>query len=57
MDFRPIITLVEVIKKGAFGGILFRDIYCSVTDKFYKNSRKLFNVLKDIDQKYYSSNY
>ena len=40
MDFRPIITLVEVIKKGAFGGILFRDIYCSITDKFYKNSRK-----------------
>ena len=40
MDFRPIITLAEVIKKGAFGEHFFRDIYCSVTDKFYKNSWK-----------------
>ena len=57
MDFRPDITPTEVIKKGAFGGIFFRDIYSSVTDKWYKNSRKEFNALKDIDQKYYCSNY
>ena len=28
----------DVIKKGAFGGTYFRDIYSCVTDKFYKNS-------------------
>ena len=33
------------------------DIYSSVTDKWYKNSWKEFNVLKDIDQKYYCSSY
>ena len=26
MDFKPNITLVEVIKKGAVGGTYFRDI-------------------------------
>ena len=57
MDFRPNVTPTEVIKKGAFGGTYFRDIYSSVTDKWYKNSRKEFNALKDIDQKYYWSNF
>ena len=57
MDFRQNITPIEVIKKGAFGGTYFRDIYSSVTDKWYKDSWKEFNVLKDIDQKYYCSNY
>ena len=52
MDFTPI----EVIKKGAFGRTYFRDIYSSVIDKWYKNSWKKFNVLKDVDQKYYCSN-
>ena len=27
MDFRPNVTPIEVIKKGAFGGTYFRDIY------------------------------
>ena len=27
MDFRPNITPIEVIKKGAFGGTYFRYIY------------------------------
>ena len=57
MDFRPNITPVEGIKKIAFGGTYFRDIYSSVTDKWYKNLWKEFNVLKDIDQKYYCSDY
>ena len=57
MDFRPNITPVEVIKKGPFGGTYFRYIYFSVTDKWYKNSWKEFSVLKDIDHKYYCSNY
>ena len=57
MDFRPNITPTKVIKKQAFGGTYFRDIYSSVSNKWHKNSWKEFNVLKDIDQKYYSSNY
>ena len=44
---------IEVISKGAFGG---RDIYSGVNGKWYKNSWKEFNQLKDIDQKFYSSN-
>ena len=57
MDFGRNITPVEVIKKGAVGGTYFRDIYSGVNDKWYKNSRKGFDVLKNIDQKYYCSNY
>ena len=56
MDFGANKTPVEVIREGAFGGIYFKDIYCSVTGKWYKNSWKEFNQLKDIDQKFYSSN-
>ena len=57
MDFRPNKTPIEVIKKGVFGGTYFRDIYSSVTNKWYTNSWKTFNVLKDIDQKFHCSNY
>ena len=57
MDFRLNITPVDVIKKGAFGGTYFRDVYPSVTDKWYKNLWKEFNMLKDIDQKYCCSNF
>ena len=39
-----------MIKKGAFGGIYLRDIYSSVTNKWYKNSWKEFDELKNIDQ-------
>ena len=38
MNFKPNISPAEVIKKGAFGGTYFRDIYSSVNDKFYKDS-------------------
>ena len=57
MNFRPNKTTVEVIKKGAFGGTYFRDIYSSVNNKWYKNSWKEFDELKNIDQKSYCSNY
>ena len=40
MDFGAKKTPVEVIKEGAFGGTYFRDIYCDVTGKLYKKSRK-----------------
>ena len=57
MDFKPNKTPVEIIKEGAFGGTYFRDISSSVNDKFYKNSWKKFDVLKDIDQKSSCSDY
>ena len=38
MDFRPNVTPVEVIKKGAFGGTYFRDIYSGINSKWYRKS-------------------
>ena len=38
MDFGAKITSIKVIKKGAFGGTYFRDIYSSVKGKWYKRS-------------------
>ena len=57
MDFRPNITPVEVIKKRAFEGTYFRDIYSGINGKWYRKSWKEFDELKNIDQKYYYSNY
>ena len=57
MDFKPNISPVEVIKKGAFGGTYFRDIYSGVNGKFYKNSWKEFKELENIDTKYYASGF
>ena len=53
MDFRPI----EITKKEAFGGTYSRDIYSNVNDKWYNNSFKEFDELKNINQKYYCSDY
>ena len=49
MHFSTNKTPIEIIKEGFFGGTYFRDIYSGVNDKFYKNSWKEFDVLKDID--------
>ena len=58
MDLGANKTPAEVIREGAFGGTYFRDIYSSVTEKWYRNSWREFHQLKDIDLKYYcSSNY
>ena len=57
MEFRPNISPVDVIKKGAFGGTYFRDIYSGITDKFYKNSWKEFDELDGLDKKYYASDF
>ena len=38
MDFRTNVTPVEVIKKGAFGGTYFRDIYSGINSKWYRKS-------------------
>ena len=50
-------TPVEVIKESLFGGTYFKDIYSGVTGKWYKKSWKKLDQLKDIDQKYYCSDY
>ena len=50
-------TPVEVIKEGVFGGTYFRDICSAVTKKQYKKSWKELDQLKNIDKKYYSSDY
>ena len=55
MNFGASKTPIEVIKEGAFGGTYFRDIYSSVNNKWYKKSWKEFDVLENIDQKYYCS--
>ena len=57
MDFGANKMPVQVTKEGAFGGTYFRDIYSGVTGKWYKKSWKEFDQLKDIDQKFYCSDY
>ena len=57
MNFTPNKTPVEIISEGAFGGTYLRDIYSGVYGKWYRNSWKEFDFLKDIDPKLYSSNY
>ena len=57
MNFGTNKTPVEVIKGGAFGGTYFKDIYSVVNGKWYKKSWKEFDGLKNIDEKYYCSNY
>ena len=57
MDFGTNKTPVEIIKEGAFGGTYFRDIYSSINGKWFRKSWKEFDVLENIDQKYYCSNY
>ena len=50
MDFKSNETLVEMIKEGSYGGTYFRDI---LETYFLKE----FDVFKNIDQKYYCSDY
>ena len=52
-----ILVLLKSLKKGAFGGTYFRDIYSCVTGEFYKKSWKEFKELENIDKKYYSSDF
>ena len=57
MDFNPNKTPVEIIKERAFGGTYFRDIYSGSNEKWYENSWKEFDQLKNIDTKFYASDY
>ena len=56
MDFGTNKTPVEVIKEDVFS-TYFRDIYSNVNRKGYKKLWKKFDQLKNIDQKYYCSEY
>ena len=51
MKFNLNISPIDVIKKGAFGGTYFRDIYSRVNNKFYKDSWKEFEELENIDER------
>ena len=53
MDFSPNKIPIEIIKEGAFGGTYFRDIYSGINKKWYRNSRKEFVHLKNIDAKFF----
>ena len=57
MDCKPNISPVEVIKKGAFGGTYFRDIYYGVNGKFCKNSWEELKDLESINKKYYGFDF
>ena len=57
MVFRPNISPLDVIKKGAFGGTYFRDIFSGVNNKWYQNSWKEFRELEGIGKKYYCSDF
>ena len=48
MKFSTNKTPVEVIKEVAFGGTCFRDTYSGINGKWYKNSWKEFDDLKNI---------
>ena len=57
MDFNPNKTPIQIIKEGAFGGTYFRDVYSNIDKKWYKNSWKEFIHLKNIDAKFFASDY
>ena len=57
MDFSPNKTPIEIIKEGAFGVTYFRDVYSNINKEWYKNSWKEFVYLKNIDAKFYASDY
>ena len=52
-----IITSIEVIKKESLGGTYFRHIYFCINSEWYRKSWIEFDKLKNIDKKYYCSNF
>ena len=57
MKFSPNKTPIDIIKEGDFGGTYFRDIHSSINEKWYKKSWEEFVHLKNIDAKFYASDY
>ena len=49
--------LMKIIKEGAFRGTYLRDICSVINGEWYRKSWKEFDQLKNIDQKYYCSDY
>ena len=52
MNFSPNKPPIEVIREDAIGGTYFRDIFSSINGKWYKNSWKEFDQLKNVDAKF-----
>ena len=50
MDFGANKIPIEVIKKEAFRGTHFRDIYSGINGKWYRKPLKEFDELKNIDK-------
>ena len=48
IDFRTNIAPTQEIKKGAFGGTYWRDIYSAVNGKWYRKTWKEFDKFKSI---------
>ena len=57
MNFNQNKTPIKIIKEGAFGCTYFRDVYSNINKKWHKNSWKEFAHLKNIDAKFYASDY
>ena len=57
MDFIPNTTPIEIINESAFDGTYFKDIYSDINKIWYKNSWKKLVYLKNIDAKFYASDY
>ena len=57
LDFSPNKTPIQMIKEGAFGSTYFRDVYSNINKKWYKNSWTEFIHLKNIDPRFYASDY
>ena len=57
MNFSPNKAPIEIMKEEAFGGTYFRDIYSGVNEQWYKYSCTEFVQLKNIDVKFYASDY
>ena len=57
MNFSPNKTPTEVIREDLFGGTYFRDISSGINEIWYKNSGKEFVQLKNVDAKFYASDY
>ena len=45
------------IKRSCFGGTCFRNIWSNINKKWYRNSLKEFIHLKNINPKFYATDY
>ena len=57
MTFSPNKTPIEVIREGVLVGTYCKDIYSDINEKWYKNSWKECVHLRNIDAKFYASDY